>query len=377
MQTPKPILEKLTKRKQENTFRFLCEESLPVDFFSNDYLGFAREEKISQKATEILSGYRLMAGATGSRLISGNHALYTDTERFIADFHNTEGALIFNSGYDANLAIFASIPQKNDVVLYDEFIHASIRDGLRLSLAKSFGFQHNSLEKLEEKLQRFSSVAQNIYVATEGIFSMDGDTPDLLSMLRICQKYNAYLIVDEAHSFGVRGKKGQGIVQELALEKEVFIRLVTFGKALGAHGAAVLASKEIVNYLINFARSFIYTTALPAYSVAHILAGYYFLPKNTQKIENLQKNISFFKENIIKNQLEAVFIPSDSAIQGAILPDIQRMQNILAQMHSKGLAVKPIFSPTVPKGQERIRICLHSFNTEQEILALLGCVLNK
>ncbi|MDO4880860.1 MAG: pyridoxal phosphate-dependent aminotransferase family protein [Capnocytophaga sp.] len=362
MKIPNSILSKIEKRVQENALRELSVHNYAIDFFSNDYLGFSQNFEIQNVTNKILEKNTYRNGSTGSRLLSGNFTLYTEAEEKIATFHQTQKALIFNSGYDANIGIFSSIPQKNDIVLYDQYIHASIRDGLQLSMAQSFKFKHNDLEDLEEKLKKYSS--QVVYIATESVFSMDGDAPDLQKMVNLAKKYNAFLIVDEAHALGVFGDRGEGLTQKY--KEDIFIRLVTFGKGLGGHGAAVLADEIIIKYLTNFARSFIYTTALPLHSVAYILAGYSYLP-NTESREKLHQNIQFFREKLHQNKLENLFITSFSAIQAMIVSGNERVKQIAKKLQEEGFGVKPILSPTVPKGEERLRICLHSYNTKDEI----------
>lgn len=367
---PKSITEALNNRKQSQTFRCLSSRYYEVDFYSNDYLGLARNPLVRERAQELLQKYPLQNGSTGSRLLSGNYSLIEEAEYILAQFHHSERGLIFNSGYDANIGIFSSIPQKGDIVLYDQYIHASIRDGLQLSKAQSFKYKHNSLSDLEDKLQRFSEVANTLYIATEGIFSMDGDIPDLIAILALAEKYNAYIIIDEAHSVGVLGDRGEGLCQSLGVEKRIFLRLITFGKGVGSHGAIALAQGEVIDYLVNFARSFIYTTAPSPEVIATLLAAYELLPSLVSR-EKLRENITFFQQKIqefeVKNTEKMRFILSQSAIQGLIIPDNERLKKLSDSLQSQGIGVKPIFSPTVPKGQERLRICLHSFNTNEEI----------
>ena len=248
MKTPDSILTKLEKRIKENALREILQYNYSIDFFSNDYLGFSQNNEIQEVTNLILQKLPIRNGSTGSRLLSGNYPLYTEAERKIAIFHQAPKALIFNSGYDANLGIFSSIPQKNDIVLYDQYIHASIRDGLQLSVAQTFKFKHNDLDDLEEKLKKYTS-SHTVYVTTESVFSMDGDKPNMEKLVNLTKKYNAFLVVDEAHALGVFGNRGEGLTQKY--KDDIFIRLVTFGKGLGGHGAAVLANK-IFNKFCSF-----------------------------------------------------------------------------------------------------------------------------
>jgi 8-amino-7-oxononanoate synthase len=373
---PKKLQNKLNSRIQDNAFRHLGRPNTLVDFSSNDYLGFSRSKAIFEKAHQYLLNHNLIQnGATGSRLLSGNHSLYTTVEQHISTFHNTESALIFNSGYDANLGLFSCVPQRNDSILYDELCHASIRDGIKMSNAKAFKFKHNDLNDLTHQLSLRSasrSELNDVYIITESVFSMDGDSPDLKTLATICKKNKANLIIDEAHAIGIFGEKGSGLVNELQLEDFVFARIITFGKALGCHGAAILGNHDLKNYLINFSRAFIYTTALPPHSLATIQASYYEMLNQVQhdKIE-LQQNISFFKAEIQRLQLQHLFTTSNAAIQCCMISGNDLVKHISEALKNNGFDVKAILSPTVPKAKERLRFCLHSYNTHKEITKVL------
>lgn len=373
---PKKLLDKIDARARDNSLRSLGLHKDLLDFSSNDYLGFSSSKKIYNKACSILKQHNYQAnGATGSRLLTANHPLYLDTEKQIAAFHNSPSALIFNSGYDANIGFFSSVPQRGDVILYDALCHASIRDGITMSHAKGYKFTHNNLQALEALLETQNTSGKTrpeIYVVTEAVFSMDGDMPPLKAIASLCEKYSAYLVVDQAHATGVIGCKGKGLVQELALEDLVFARIVTFGKALGSHGAAILGSYELKSYLINFARSFIYTTALPPHTLATIRAAYSELEDNGDAIEKLHNNISTLQKCILDAQLTTHFIPSQSAIHCCIIKGNVATKDISALLQQKKFDVKAILSPTVPKGQERLRICLHSYNKKEDIKALVA-----
>ncbi|WP_298527203.1 pyridoxal phosphate-dependent aminotransferase family protein [uncultured Christiangramia sp.] len=370
--------KRLEKRKYDNSFRSLPSEIEGVDFFSNDYLGFSSSEVVRNRTSEIMDVQAYKNGATGSRLLSGNHPLFSKAEKMIADFHDAESALIFNSGYDANLGFFSAVPQKGDIIFYDELSHASIRDGIRMSLAKSYRFIHNSLQDLDSKLRKYdrSSSDFQLYIVTESVFSMDGDIPDLEGLTKLSKKYNALLVIDEAHATGVFGKNGVGLVQQLGLEENVFARIQTFGKAIGSHGAAILGSVQLRNYLINFARSFIYTTALSPHTLATIITVYENLQLDVENVTRLRANINFFKAELDRNALTKRFINSDSAIQSCILPGNERVKLIALQLQENGFVVKPILSPTVPLRQERLRFCLHTYNSKQEISEVLERLAN-
>lgn len=365
-QIEQQILTTLEQRKAQSLFRSLRTKENLVDFCSNDYLGFSKRILLNSEINDFPSG------ATGSRLLAGNTQFIEDLEQEIADFHGAEAGLIFNSGYDANVGLLACIPQKNDILLTDELIHASMIDGARLSYATRYKFRHNDIEDLEKKLQienNAQHTTPNSFVALESVYSMDGDKAHLLEISNLCEKYGANLIVDEAHATGVFGKNGKGLVNELGLEKKVFARVVTFGKALGCHGAIVLGSNGLRDYLINFARSFIYTTAAPQHTHESVRQAYQLLTSPDFSNERLHQLIRFFKKQALQiSGLE--LIESSSAIQCIIISGNERCRLVASELQKNGLDIRPIVSPTVPKGKERLRICLHAFNTEEEILKI-------
>lgn len=372
---PKSLTEKLQQCEAENALRTPGSTGQLIDFSSNDYLGLAGSEELFITAHELLLGMGVKQnGATGSRLISGNHALYDDAEKAIAEYHEAESALVFNSGYDANVGFFSCVPQKGDIVLYDEAIHASVRDGLKLSGAASFKFAHNDKEALYRLVERHRSKAQELYIVTESVFSMDGDTPNLEAFADIAQRYKCRLVVDEAHAIGVFGRRGQGLLQDYGLQQRVFATVITFGKALGCHGAAILGSKELTTYLANFARSFVFTTALPPHSLAAIISSYNLMRMHPENTAALQQVIAQFKNDAERCRLP--FIISFSAIQCIVVPGNDRARRIAALLQRAGFSVKAILSPTVPAGQERLRICLHNFNTTRQISALMDTLTN-
>ena len=372
---PLKIEKRLELRKKQNSFRSLGSKNAFIDFSSNDYLGFSASIEIFDEAHRIIQVKNLLKnGSGGSRLLTGNHQLYELAESQIADFHLSEAALIFNSGYDANIGFFGSVPQRGDIIFYDELVHASIRDGLNLSNAKKVKFFHNDLQDLKKKLQQFSAdFSEDIYVVTEAVFSMDGDEPNLAELVTLSEEFNYNLIIDEAHSLGVIGEKGRGEIHQLQLEEKIFARIVTFGKAMGAHGAAILGSRELKDYLINFSRSLIYTTALPPHALATIMAAYDHLEgKGQEEMEKLTTLIKMFASEVSKNNLEASFLKSESAIHCCLVPGNTRVKQVALQLQKSNFDVRPILSPTVPEGKERLRFCLHSYNTSEEISGALS-----
>ncbi len=359
------ITERLNQRKTVGNYRSLSHPNNLIDFSSNDYLGFAKNNILKQQFTSQLQDTNFNLGSTGSRLLTGNSAFVEQLEDQIANFHDAEAGLIFNSGFDACLGLLSSLPQKGDTVITDELVHACIIDGCRLNYANRYIFKHNNLNSLEEKLK----VAQGIiYVVVESIYSMDGDMAPLLKIARLCEQYQANLIVDEAHATGIFGHYGNGLVCKNSIQKLVFARVVTFGKAIGTHGAIVLGSQNLRNYLINFSRSFIYTTA-PSYTTLLSTQIAYHQLLKTDHIQLLKRNISLFRS--IANKTKLSFIDSFSAIQCVVISDNFKCKTVSENLQQKGFDVRAILSPTVKEGTERLRICLHSFNTETEIKNLL------
>ncbi|MEC3876224.1 aminotransferase class I/II-fold pyridoxal phosphate-dependent enzyme [Chryseobacterium salviniae] len=355
-----PVEEALAKRKQKGVLRTLRPRQKGVDFYSNNYLGFAGNENFQNILLEaIQKNPDVLNGSTGSRLISGNSDIVTQTEKYIAKEHHCEAALLFPSGYNANLALFSALPNRHDTVIVDEKIHRSVHDACKLSNAKKLKFKHNDYNHLEDILKRQTGT---VYIAVESLYSMDGDFCPLQEITDLTAKYNAGLIVDEAHAFGVFG---YGLVNSLKLHEKVLATVVTYGKALGTHGAAVLTNDLIKAYLINFASPFIYTTSAHDFLWISISKGYEFLNENKAASVQLQKNIATFRRGNLKSRSQ-----ENSPIQAIIIPDNHQLKELSKTLSDNGFLTYPIFSPTVREGTERLRICLHSFNTESEISEL-------
>jgi len=398
---PEHLLKALKEREKNGLLRTLKFNYPAIDFCSNDYLGFSKlgllkrlenqqgmaklnspsgaSLAVGNKEQEIICSPAVFApenmfGSTGSRLITGNSELIEEAEKQIALFHHSESALIFNSGYDANVGLFSSVPQKKDLVLFDEYIHASIYDGIRLSHAAHYKFKHNDLNSLSDLVNRHKADHTNIFIAVESVYSMDGDTAPLREIAELYKTNdNIFLIVDEAHAIGVFGKQGRGLCSALNLEKKCFARVYTYGKAMGCHGAVVAGSEILRKYLLNFSRPFIYTTALPAHSIEAVLNAYKLLIETSQQ-EILQENIAYFfsKTSSLNN-----LIKSQSAIQSFVVgsPDSyqeQRAEELEKLLAANNIHVKAIKSPTVKAGFERIRICLHAYNTREEMDTLIN-----
>ncbi|MBN8663586.1 MAG: 8-amino-7-oxononanoate synthase [Chitinophagales bacterium] len=350
------LQNKLNERKAQDAFRVLRVQDGKADFCSNDYLGIAHRQLLSENG--------LSAGSTGSRLLAGNWPIMETVEKEIAAFHQAEAALLFNSGYDANLGLLSAVPQKGDTIIYDQLSHASIRDGIRLSFAQAYSFAHNDLSDLRKKLQ---SATGNVFIVTESVFSMDGDFCPIRELVTIAKEHGAHLIIDEAHATGVIGERGEGLVQQEGLQTEIFARIHTFGKAVGCHGAVVLGSAQLRDYLINFARSLIYSTALSPAAVGAIRQAYQLFPTMYAERSKLQQWI----QQLTNATLRYTLMQSSTAIQPLVVPGNTAARALAQQLQDAGLDVRPILYPTVPKGSERLRIVLHAFNTKEEMDKLI------
>lgn len=358
------ISESLEKRKLNNSLRILKVENELVDFCSNDYLGFSRSKELKfliEKELKQYPDYRL--GSAGSRLLAGNDSFTENLEYEIANFHESESALLYNSGYDANMGLFACLPQRGDTIISDEFIHASIIDGIRLSHASRFIFKHNDLKSLEQKLKLAKG---RIFIAVESVYSMNGDEAPIKELCQLAKKFKAALIVDEAHATGIFGEKGRGLIAELECYQDIFARIVTFGKALGVHGAAILGSTSLRSYLINFSRPFIYTTTASFQSHLAIKLAYQYLNSKDHQ-SDIHQRIQYFKKNI---SAEIKLLNSRSPIQTIIIPGNNSVKEVAESIQQAGFDVRAILSPSVPEGSERLRICLHNHNSTEEIKRL-------
>lgn len=450
-----------------------------IDFSSNDFLSLSVNQTLfSSFVAEITSNFSLREGSDttsssikrlgsgGSRLLDGNSKYAESLENYIAKFHGSQSGLIFNSGFDANVSIFTCLPQPGDIVVYDEYIHASVHDGMRASRAKErYAFLHNvvddgelidnnmvaswkkdKLRGLKQTLQMIKRKHENgkyekiprVFVAVESVYSMDGDTVPLKEVVECVRselgsiyeehkvhdkeylEYNGlrgYLIVDEAHATGVLGSHtqylqpgslnqtplnvipGRGLVNDLGLESQIFLRVHTFGKGLSSTGSIVLCTPAIREYLVNYARPFIYSTSLPFFSLASIKCSYEFL--GTSEHRALHRSVweisKYLHDEMARqfpdtglpavNQLgqkecvQVKYIPPNAATpQSSIFSLLcpgdasTRARSLAKYCQGHGYVVRPIVYPTVPQGTERIRICVHSLNTADQVNGLLDCV---
>ena len=410
------IKKKLLELKNSNNLREL-RFSAGVDFSSNDYLGLANHPKIKQTIINSLNS-GLTIGSSGSRLLTGNKKEHSELEEFAADYFNSEACLFFSSGFLANYSLFTTLPQRKDFIIYDELIHASIRDGIKASDAKSIKFKHNDLNSLKEKIEKAQSLnANSIWIGIESVYSMDGDIADIKGIIELIKNYtNIYLIIDEAHATGIFGKDGKGFVydtlhkqqqQEAKSKKQKvkgnkvlgearalegchceepetsdeaiqtfcllpfafcsnIITLHTCSKALGVSGALVCASKEIIEYLINKSRPFIYTTAESPIIAVAVKESLKLVQEESWRREKLLKLIEYTNKNYLNTKTQIIPI---------ILNDNSQALSAASLLQAKGFDVRAIRPPTVPSA--RLRISLNVNRTKQEIDELFKMVNRK
>ncbi|MCS6934455.1 MAG: aminotransferase class I/II-fold pyridoxal phosphate-dependent enzyme [Chitinophagales bacterium] len=358
------ISRKLDEKKRAHNFRCLTLIKSSVDFTSNDYLGLARDITLKNEIIrEFEADETLRNGSTGSRLLSGNSSHAEELEKEIARFHNAEAALLMNSGFDANYGLLSSLPYRGDTVLYDEAVHASIHDGMRRSKARCIPFRHNSPDDLASKLSEAEGLS---YVVVESLYSMEGDFAPLEKIADLCAHHRAALIVDEAHATGLFGQQGSGRVCELGLERACFARIVTYGKAAGVAGAAVLGSASLKEFMLNYCRPLIFSTAMMPYQLVSIRCAYRAMAKADQARSRLFSIISYYRESMRKAGLP---LPADPKSPIQIIPvhGNEKALALAAYLQQQDLDVRAIRYPTVSAGNERLRICLHSFNEAKQI----------
>lgn len=336
----------LLEREHLSLRRKLIDIGELFNLSSNDYLGFARDEQLLSTATSILESMDFQIGSTGSRLISGNSEIIQAFERDACKDFGVESALFLASGYQANLALFSCLGGKESLVLYDESAHASIRDGLRLGQCKSYKFKHNNTQHLKELLQRNSG--NELFVCVESLYSMDGDFAPLEEIALLCKEYQATLIVDEAHAFGLFGQNGLGLAHELSLNHQI-IRMIGFGKAAGCSGGLLLGPKILKDYIVNFSRPFIYSTAPSSYQVAFAMASLRLIKMASNRRKQNQQLIQAW------HQLQG---SSGSSPIVPIRGNSSELQASAKVLEKAGYYIKAVYPPTVKEGNQMLRLCI-------------------
>ncbi|PCJ99141.1 MAG: 8-amino-7-oxononanoate synthase [Zetaproteobacteria bacterium] len=343
----------LSELKSQNRYRSL---NLPagIDLTSNDYMGMAVHPALRAVAIEALED-GLDIGAAGSRLLRGHTQVHADLERYAATYFGAGGALYFSSGFQANYALFTTLPDRRDVVLYDGLIHASVRDGLIATQAKSYKFAHNDMDALEALLKRHRDKAGHIWIAVESVYSMDGDVAPLADLYGLAVRYDATLIVDEAHATGIYGADGKGLCWDIinAHGYDHLVTLHTCGKAIGVAGGLVCASVDVIEYMVNKARPFIFSTAPMPLQALLVRKSLEILASD----DGAQRRKKLFKICALGKDL---FGGAGTQVIPIMLGEDARAVEVANAMQTAGYDIRAIRPPTVPQGQSRLRLSLSS-----------------
>jgi 8-amino-7-oxononanoate synthase len=334
---------------------------------SNDYLGLAQHPALVEAACSAMKKHGFGAGA--SRLVSGNSPLHQRLEERIAEFKGTEAALLFNSGYAANTGIIPAVAAAGDVVLSDSLNHASIIDGCRMSKALIHVYRHRDMNHLEDLLIKANAAMRKLIV-TDGVFSMDGDIAPLPDLVRLAEQYGAMLMVDDAHATGVLGRGGKGTVEHFNLEGRVPIQMGTLGKALGSFGAYVAGSRELIDYLVNTSRSFIFSTALPTAVCAASLAAFDIVQQEPERREALWRTRNRFADGL--RSIGISMDLSETPILPVMIGDACRASSVSSLLLEAGIFATAIRPPTVPTGTSRIRTTVTALHSDADIDAVVN-----
>lgn len=362
----------LKRLESSQSPRVIIDNREVIMLASNNYLGLSTEQEIKEAVIRVIQKYG--TGSGGSRLTTGNYDLHEQLEKELADFKNTEDALVFNTGYMANLGVLATVVGSEDVIISDKLNHASIIDGCRLSKAKFLVYKHGNLARLENILKRSSKYRRRLIV-TDGVFSMDGDLAPLPEIVELAEKYQALVMVDDAHGTGVLGSKGAGTIEHFGLEGKIDIQIGTLSKALAAEGGFVAGSKDLIELLRNKARSFIYSTALAPATIAASLASLRYLQSHPELFKNLWRNVNLLKDGL--EDLGYELLPSNSAIIPIMIGNREKTIELSKALLVEGVLVPGIRPPTVAEGTSRIRVTVmvsHSVTDIEEVLDIFARV---
>jgi len=359
----KNMFRKLKKiKKIKKKYIYIGEEKL-IDFSSNNYLGLTDNEKVKEAVIKAINKYGVGSGA--SRLVTGNTEIHSKFEKELAEFKGKEKALLFNSGYDANIGIISSIMGKNDIIFCDRLNHASIIDGILLSGARFLRYKHNDIIDLEKKMEKHIGSYKKIMVVTDSVFSMDGDKAKLKQISKLKEKYDFIFMIDEAHGTGVLGENGKGLAEEQEVMDKIDLNMGTLGKAFGVQGAYVAGNSEMIEYLINKSRSLIYTTAISPIMIAGAQKSLDIIKKEPERREKIIKMSNYFRSEIIK--LGYNLGESETNIVPIILGDNKKVLELSDKLYQNGILAPAIRYPTVEKGKERIRFSIN-YNLNYEDL---------
>lgn len=361
----------LLELKKNDCYRSLREYS-GVDFGSNDYLGFAHDEGL--RAAMLEEASQVALSSSSSRLLPGNHSQHIEAELHFAKFVGSEASLFFNSGYDANFALLTTLPTRHDLILYDEHSHASWFEGAHASVAKTVRFDHNSAIDLKTHIERAQAEGgiRQIFIVIESIYSMDGDLAPIKEIAAIASKYSCLLIIDEAHATGVRGSRGEGLTSECLARTDGILTVHTCGKALGAAGAFVAGRKTVLDYLINRARPFIYTTALPPIIPLQVMNSVRRLESEGVELIAHLRERSARVRHCLKNRLTYWSVPDgETPIIPVIIGSAKHTIKASQYLQEHGSVVPAIRPPTVAKGSSRLRLNISLRQSESELTELV------
>ncbi len=371
------LKEFLKKREEEGLLRTLrpisrlkngrvrFEDKEYIDLSSNDYLGLASHPRLIEESQKAIACFG--TGSCASRLMTGDSELCHKLEEVVAHFKKKEAALVFNSGYQANVGILSALFGEGDVIFCDRLSHASLIDGIILSGVRFFRFKHNDPAHLEGLLKSHRGKFKKALIVTETVFSMDGDRAPLKELVALKSQYDCLFMVDEAHATGIFGENGAGLVEEQGLSSDMDLIMGTFSKALGGFGAYLAASREVKEYLINTCRSFIYSTALPPAVLAANLAALALIKEEPHRRVKLLENSAYFRSALKKKGFE---VKGESQIIPVIIGENHKTKALAELLRKKGYWVLPIRPPTVPQGEARLRFSL-TFHHDKETLERL------
>ncbi|MBM9536738.1 aminotransferase class I/II-fold pyridoxal phosphate-dependent enzyme [Desulfobulbus alkaliphilus] len=346
-----------------------------LNLAGNDYLGLATNRELlrefyrEQNEENLLENYGL--GSTASRLMTGNTLPYRQLEHQLTALYQTEAALVFNSGYHLNIGILPALASKQDLILADKLCHASLIDGMRLSRARLIRYPHLDYQAIEDLLARLRGQYNQVFIVTESIFSMDGDTADLRELVRIKDHWRAALYVDEAHGVGIRGEQGCGLAEELGVVGDIEILTGTFGKAFGGQGAFVVGARVLIDYLLNTARSQIFTTGMPPISVHWLSYVLQRIPHMQEQRIKVDRMAARFREALLRAGLRT---HGSSNIVPVMVGDAAQAVSAAERICAQGYWVKAVRPPTVPAGTSRLRLSLNAAMDWEQLAPLPGII---
>ena len=335
-----------------------------LNFSTNDYLNLSNHPYVKEKAIKATEKYG--AGSGSSRLVSGTLSIHEELEAKIAHHKNYPDALVFGSGYMANIGIIPTLANRKDVIISDRLVHSCILDGIKLSGAKHVRFKHNDLISLKTRLQECSDIQNKKIIIVESVYSMDGDLAPLKEIFALAEKHNALLMVDEAHATGTIGNSGRGLINQLDLESKIPFAMGTMSKGIGSYGGFIACSNNFKKLLIQEASSFIYTTALPPSAISASIAAIEIIERESSLGLNLQKKSTKFRK--IMNESGIDTMNSKSQIIPIVIGDNQKTLNIAERLSKEGIIVGAIRPPTVPEGSARLRVSISLAHTEEDLI---------